>query len=132
MLLFKIIDAMIHKRLEALRKQKGFSQKEMADKLHKSPSSYNRMEKGDIKIALEELPGIAALLDCTVDDLLQDMASINIQQHNENVYAQNVEEQNNHADVMQLFDKLMEFQARQEEKMQQFMKEVIASLKDKK
>lgn len=120
---------MIHKRLQALRKEKGFSQKDMADKLHKSPSSYSRMEKGEIKIALEELPGIAALLDCTVEDLLQDMATINIQQHNENAYA-DIEQQNNHAsDVAQLFDKLMEFQARQEERMQNFMKEMIQLLK---
>lgn len=119
---------MIHKRLEALRKQKGFSQKEMADKLHKSPSSYNRMEKGEIKIALEELPNIAALLDCTVDDLLQDMVTINIQQHNENA----IIEQINHAsEVIQLFDKLIEFQAKQEERMQQFMKEIITALKTK-
>lgn len=47
--------AMLHKRLQTLRKQKGLTQREMADKLHKSTSAYSRMESGEIRIAVEEL-----------------------------------------------------------------------------
>ena len=48
---------MIHNRIKTLRTLKGISQKDMAEKLHKSPSAYNRMENGDIKIAIEEFTG---------------------------------------------------------------------------
>lgn len=123
---------MIHKRLQTLRKQRGISQKEMAEKLHKSPSSYSRMEKGEVKIALEELPAIAALLDCTVDNLLRDTGSINMQQHNEHTYAHSLDEPNNNSnDFIILLNSLMEFQVKQEEKMQHFMKAIIAELKAK-
>lgn len=56
----------------------------MAERLHKSASAYNRMENGEIKIPLDELPEIARILDCTVDDLLQDEITINIQQYENN------------------------------------------------
>src|ERR1700748_2839458 len=116
---------MIHKRLQALRKQRGISQKEMAEKLHKSPSSYSRLEKGEIKITLEELPVITALLGCTLDDLLKDIASVNAQHHNEQVRTQSTDELNNKVREFNiLLNALIDFQARQEEKMQHFMKTI--------
>jgi transcriptional regulator with XRE-family HTH domain len=124
---------MLHKRLQTLRKQKGFSQKDMADKLHKSPSAYSRMESGDIKITLEELPAIAEILGCSVNDLLQE-TTINIQQNNEHVYAQNVQEQHNGSEEMvkqleALVKQVIDYQAKSEERMQVFMKTLIDVLK---
>jgi transcriptional regulator with XRE-family HTH domain len=125
---------MLHKRLQTLRKQKGFSQKDMADKLHKSASAYSRMESGDIKIALEELPVIAEILECSVNDLLQEGVTVNIQQNNETVYAQNVQEQHNGSEEMikqleALVKQVIDHQAKSEERMQAFMKTLVELLK---
>jgi transcriptional regulator with XRE-family HTH domain len=127
---------MLHKRLQTLRKQKGFSQKDMADKLHKSPSAYSRMESGDIKITLEELPAIAEILGCTANDLLSEMGTINIQQHNEEAHAYTAEIQtiNNGSEEMvkqleALVKQVIDHQAKSEERMQVFMKTLLEALK---
>lgn len=127
---------MLHKRLQTLRKQKGLSQKDMADKLHKSPSAYSRMESGDIKITLEELPVIADILGCSVSDLLQELGTINIQQHNEEAHAYTADVQtiNNGSEEMvkqleTLVKQVMSHQAKSEERMQDFMKMLIEVLK---
>jgi len=106
----------------------------MAELLHKSPSSYSRMESGEIKIALEELPEIAKILDCTLDDLLQGLATLNVQHNNNQVFAQHVQNQTNSSeDLINQFKVLMtqvlEHQSKSEEKMQLFMKEIIGSLR---
>src|SRR5690606_38139309 len=120
---------MIYKRIQTLRKLKGFSQKDMADKLHKSPSAYSRMENGEIKIALEELPGIAEILDCSVDDLIQDLTRINIQQNNEKAFADIQNYNDNSEEMLQQFQTLMnqvlEYQARSEERTHNLMKEIM-------
>lgn len=119
---------MIHHRIKTLRTLKGISQKEMADKLHKSQSAYNRMEHGDIKIGIEELPEIADILGCTVDELLQEALNINIQKNNKQVYGQNIQHQTNHieeltAQFKSLFERVLTFEEKSEERMCQFMKD---------
>lgn len=125
---------MWHKRLRTLRKQKGLSQKDMADKLHKSPSAYSRMESGDIKIALEELPAIAGILSCSISDLLQDLSTINIVQHNKEVHAAGPQTLNNGSEEMvkqleTLLNQVMDHQTKSEERMQVFMEAVLDSLR---
>src|SRR5690606_23400593 len=61
---------MIHLRIKQLRMEKGLSQNEMAERLNKSQSAYNRLEHGETKIAIEELPKIAEALECKIEDLL--------------------------------------------------------------
>jgi transcriptional regulator with XRE-family HTH domain len=122
---------MLHKRLQTLRKQKGLSQKDMADKLHKSPSAYSRMESGDSKITLDELPTIAEIFGCSVNDLLQELT---IQQNNEHVYVQHVQAQNNGSgeivkQVEVLVKQVIDHQTKSEERMQTFMKTILEALK---
>lgn len=54
--------------LKRLREEKGFSQKEMADKLNIAPSAYFRYEK-DGEPNIEKLKKIAICLDTTLDEL---------------------------------------------------------------
>lgn len=124
----------VHTRIKKLRTLKDISQKEMAERLHKSTSAYNRMESGEIKIPLDELPEIARTLDCTVDDLLQDEITINTQQNNDQVFAQNVQHQNNvpeelTAQFQSLLQQILSYQEKSEERMRAFMKELVQEFK---
>jgi transcriptional regulator with XRE-family HTH domain len=123
----------IYQRIKTLRTQKGISQKDMAEKLHKSPSAYSRMENGDIKIAIEELPEIAEILGCTVDELLQEVMNINIQKNNKQVYGQHVQHQTNTVEELttqfkSLLQQVLDFEEKAEERMRLFMKEIIQNL----
>jgi hypothetical protein len=91
---------MLHKYY---RNMNGFFKKEMAEdrlKIYLFITEWEKMKK----IALEELPKIGEILSCSLEDLMQDLAAINIQQHNENAYAQHILEQNNGiTEIAQLF-----------------------------
>ena len=58
------------KLIEA-RKRKGFSQSQIAEKLHMDVSNYNRREKGNAKISYEEWEKIAQILETSVEDIYQ-------------------------------------------------------------
>lgn len=125
----------VHTRIKKLRTLKDISQKEMAERLHKSASAYNRMESGEIKIPLDELPEIARILDCTVDDLLQDEITINIQQYenNDQVFGY-IQHQNNVTEELtvqfqSLLQQILSNQEKSEERMRIFMKELVQELK---
>jgi len=61
----------IHKTLRRLRLEKGWTQKQMAEKLYKSRSTYGDMETGRTCIHLTDLPRICNALDITVNDLFK-------------------------------------------------------------
>ena len=61
---------MFCKRLNAVRKEKGFSAKEMADKLEMALRSYRNYESGDREPSLTALVKIADILDVSLDYLL--------------------------------------------------------------
>src|SRR5690606_16785519 len=58
------------KLIEA-RKQKGFSQNQMAEKLYMDVSNYNRREKGNAKISYEEWEKIALILETSIEDIYE-------------------------------------------------------------
>lgn len=60
---------MIRKKLKSLRKEKGMSQKEMAEILSTDISSYSRKENGKSKIHDEEWIKLANVLNVSVDDI---------------------------------------------------------------
>jgi DNA-binding XRE family transcriptional regulator len=62
--------AKIHENIIIIRKQLGFTQKVMADKLGIAESTYNRIENNEIDLAYERhLLPIAQIFQMTVEDL---------------------------------------------------------------
>mgnify|MGYP004509511661 CR=1 FL=1 len=61
---------MFGKRLQQLRKQQGFTQQQMADKLDVVLRSYQRYEADDFEPSLDVLVKIADILDVSTDYLL--------------------------------------------------------------
>ncbi|WP_294304329.1 helix-turn-helix domain-containing protein [uncultured Chryseobacterium sp.] len=73
---------MIHGKLRNLRKEKGMSQKEMAQILSTDISCYSRKENGKSKIHDEEWEKLAKVLDVSVEEIKEE-DSIGIV-HNDN------------------------------------------------
>lgn len=57
-------------KLQQLRKQKGMTQQELADRLYVSRTAISKWESGRGYPSIESLKAIAALFSVTVDDLL--------------------------------------------------------------
>lgn len=62
---------MLKDKLIKTRKEKKFSQHDLAKHLNISQTQYLRKEKGDIKISDEEWERIANLMDVEVDEIKQ-------------------------------------------------------------
>ena len=58
-----------HEYLTMFRKQKGFTQAQMAEKLEISRSTYTNYEAGNRSPDLEGLERISEILDCSLDEL---------------------------------------------------------------
>ena len=58
----KLIDA---------RKSKGFTQQQIAEKLHIDISNYNRREKGLAKISMDEWEKLSKILDLPLEEIYQ-------------------------------------------------------------
>ena len=56
--------------LKALRKQKGFLQKEVAHAVGVHPSNYSKMEKGERDISIEVADKLANFFGITLDELV--------------------------------------------------------------
>ncbi|MDH6250973.1 transcriptional regulator with XRE-family HTH domain [Chryseobacterium sp. H1D6B] len=59
-------------RLRLLRKQKGYTQQQIADIIATDVSNYSRKESGDVKIVRAEWEKIANFLNVTMEDIYQD------------------------------------------------------------
>jgi transcriptional regulator with XRE-family HTH domain len=66
--LFMVSDIVRNFRL--IRENKGLSQEMVAEKMHKSQSSYARIERGATKIDLETLFMFAKVMDMSVIDII--------------------------------------------------------------
>ena len=60
------------KKVKFFRKQKKFSQKELAKQIKASQSNISNLEHGKNKFNIDKLSEIAHALDVTLDDLLRD------------------------------------------------------------
>ena len=58
--------------LSARRKEKGYTQKELAQKLFLSDKAVSKWERGIAKPRADKLPMIAKLYGCTIEELLAD------------------------------------------------------------
>ena len=57
-------------KIHSLRAEKSWSQEEVAERLHISPSQYARIERGEVSPRVEMLLRIAALFEADVLELL--------------------------------------------------------------
>ncbi|WP_308006516.1 helix-turn-helix transcriptional regulator [Chryseobacterium mucoviscidosis] len=75
---------MIKEKLIKARKERNFSQQDIAEHLKISQTHYLRKEKGEVEIKDEEWERIAKLLDVEVDDIKQSEKENSIHQNFEN------------------------------------------------
>lgn len=63
-------------KLTRLRKNKGYSQQELADKIGVSQPAYHKWETDDVKPDLETLLKVSQVLDVDLSDLTDDYNSL--------------------------------------------------------
>lgn len=75
---------MTMEKLRTLRKQKGYTQQQIADLLATDVSNYSRKENGDVRIFDDEWEKLAKALDVSVEDIKEEKEP-NVVQKNENI-----------------------------------------------
>jgi transcriptional regulator with XRE-family HTH domain len=70
------MNSKIAEKLKKLRKQKGWSQVEVAERLDISPSAYSRMEAGESCSWASKLEDICQLYEIEADELFKDTKTI--------------------------------------------------------
>ncbi|SIP92374.1 Helix-turn-helix domain-containing protein [Chryseobacterium sp. RU33C] len=73
---------MTMEKLRTLRKQKGYTQQQIADLLATDVSNYSRKESGDVRIFDDEWEKLAKALEVSVEDIKEEKTSQI--QHNDN------------------------------------------------
>src|SRR5690606_8840282 len=68
--LFKTSE-MIKQKLISKRKERGYSQEEMADKVRMSQSQYSRREKGAVRITKKEWDDMANALNADLEEIYE-------------------------------------------------------------
>ncbi len=64
------IDERVRRRLRELRHEQGLTLQEVSDRANIDISMLSRLESGKRRLALDHIPGLAAALGVTADDLL--------------------------------------------------------------
>ncbi|KQT33044.1 hypothetical protein ASG22_17640 [Chryseobacterium sp. Leaf405] len=65
------MNSTIGKRIRKYREEKGFSQEELAEKLHISRSTYQRIENGETNSWINHIENICTSLEVNMDDILK-------------------------------------------------------------
>lgn len=65
------MNATIGKRIRKYREERGFSQEEVAEKLHISRSTYQRIENGETNSWVNHIENICTSLEINMDELLK-------------------------------------------------------------
>lgn len=66
----------IHDKIRLMRELHQFSQEEMADKMHMSPSGYAKIERGETKLQYDKLIQIAQIFNINPADLVDSEKSV--------------------------------------------------------
>lgn len=64
------IDARVRRRLRELRTEQGLTLQQVSERAHIDMSMLSRLESGKRRLALDHIPGLAAALGVSTDDLL--------------------------------------------------------------
>src|SRR5690606_7788443 len=116
----KKMNATIGKKLRDMRKQKGWSQEQVADSLYLSQSAYARIENGESCSLANNLDQICKVFEITPEELVKNENGVVIN-HNQQGGGGYIQV------VNQLSEKLIE---QYEERIKE-LKETISLLKDK-
>lgn len=64
------VDARVRRRLRELRTEQGLTLQQVGERAHLDVSMLSRLESGKRRLALDHIPGLAAALGVSADDLL--------------------------------------------------------------
>lgn len=115
------MNATIGKKLRDMRKQKGWSQEQVADSLYLSQSAYARIENGESCSWANNLDQICKVFEITPEELVKNENEVIINNNQQGGSS------NNAIVINQLSEKLIE---QYEERIKE-LKETISLLKDK-
>ncbi|SHL63002.1 helix-turn-helix transcriptional regulator [Chryseobacterium polytrichastri] len=115
---------MVKTKLIRARKDKKFSQQDIAEHLNISQTHYLRKEKGEVEIRDEEWERIAKLLDVEVDEIKEKDKENSISQNFENITGSYVGSNNVYCNVP-------EFLLENQQEYIDLLKQEIQQLKDK-
>jgi transcriptional regulator with XRE-family HTH domain len=76
---------MLGSNIKKIRKEKGWSQRDLANKIDSDASYINRLETGKLNPSISAMERIANAMDCTLDQLVKgdlDSAEIHIKDKN--------------------------------------------------
>ena len=78
---------MISDNIKNLRKEKGLTQKELADLLHVTSQAVSRWEKGDVEPSVETLNNMAKIFNVSIDELCNQKLTTKYNSENETCFA---------------------------------------------
>src|ERR1700745_402105 len=65
------VEVRVRRRLRELRPERGLALQQVAERAHLDVSTLSRLEAGKRRLALDHLPGLAAALSVSTDELLK-------------------------------------------------------------
>lgn len=68
-----VIEQIIGKRIQKLRKAKGYTQQQFAEKIGLSTNYLSDVERGKSSVRLDKLVAIINALECSADDVFSDV-----------------------------------------------------------
>ncbi|WP_376746465.1 helix-turn-helix domain-containing protein [Chryseobacterium gleum] len=119
---------MTMEKLRTLRKQKGYTQQQIADLLATDVSNYSRKENGDVKIFDDEWEKLAKALDVPVEDIKEEKA---LQTQNQNSTLNDNSSLNDNASInYNLFCNVPNYLLENQQEYINLLKEQIKALKE--
>ena len=68
-----MVQKIIGRRIQEIRKQRGLTQEQMAERVNISPHYLSALERGVYNIKLDLLVDILNILNCSADEVFQDV-----------------------------------------------------------
>lgn len=68
-----MVQKIIGRRIQEIRKQKGLTQEQLAERVNISPHYLSALERGVYNIKLDLLVDILNILNCSADEVFQDV-----------------------------------------------------------
>lgn len=120
-----------HEKIRTLRKDKQWSQEEMATRLEMSPAGYAKIERGETRLNLQRLEQIADIFEIDIAELIQHGENIVYQinqgdnyNQNNNPYSHTVIYSNAEHDLKSEIEKLKLIIQHKDELLAQLQKEL--------
>lgn len=119
---------MTMEKLKTIRKQKGYTQQQIADILATDVSNYSRKENGDVRIFDDEWEKLAKALDVSVEDIKEEKA---LQTQNQNSTLNDNSSLNDNASInYNLFCNVPNYLLENQQEYINLLKEQIKALKE--